>query len=175
MSYLPKKRRYRTDSDTTQDPFMSGILDSFDSDNTSCKLMPVDQHALSTFNPPDFELSPLENNVPWLERGVSSVARGVAKPILDWRMVSLRKDLLSEYIAAEREITLKRIETEHERSMRQLEYDHAMELKRAEFVQAEYERLDRYEAELAEKGALTAEVVYKLLYLREKLASYARF
>ena len=90
-------------------------------------------------------------------------------------MVSLRKDLLSEYIAAEREITLKRIETEHERSMRQLEYDHAMELKRAEFVQAEYERLDRYEAELAEKGALTAEVVYKLLYLREKLASYARF
>lgn len=59
--------------------------------------------------------------------------------------------------------------------MRQLEYDHAMELKRAEFVQAEYERLDRYEAELAEKGALTAEVVYKLLYLREKLASYARF
>lgn len=151
MSNLPKKRKYRTDSDTTQDLFMSDICDIFDPDNASIELKPVDQQALSTFNPPDFELSTLENNVPWLKRIVSSVMRGIVKPLQDWHVASLKKELLSEYIAAGREITLKRIETEHERSMRQLEYDHAMALKRADFVQAEYERLDRYEAELPQR------------------------
>ena len=48
-------------------------------------------------------------------------------------------------------------------------------MKRAEIYKAESERLHRYEMELAEKGPLTAEAVYKLLYLKEKLASYAHF
>ena len=170
MSYPPRRRTQPTESDDFED--LLEFPDSLDHAVSFHDMVPAEAHPVPSFNPPDFDLSNAENDVPWLEKGVSSVVRGMAKPLQDWHNATLKKELMSQFIAAEKEVALMRMGKSHELSMRRLDHRHEKDMKRIELVQAEFERLDRYEAKLAAEGTLTAEAVYRLLYLREKLTSY---
>ena len=122
-----------------------------------------------------YELASHGEDASWVGKTAASIVSGVVKPLQDWHTANLTKQAYSEHLAATKELVINSLKMRHEECMRQLEYDHELAMKRAEIYMAESERLHRYEMELAEKGPLTAEAVYKLLYLKEKLASYAHF
>lgn len=172
MRYLRKKRVSTNASDTIPNPNSQLMLSAeSNEDDTFGELLSMSPLPSLT----SYELASHGEDASWVGKTTASIVSGVVKPLQDWHTANLTKQAYAEHLAATKELVINSLKMRHEECMRQLEYDHELAMKRAEIYMAESERLHRYEMELAEKGPLTAEAVYKLLYLKEKLASYAHF
>lgn len=174
MRHLPKKHVSTNTSGTIPNPNSQLMLsaESNEDDYVTFGELVSMNHLPSLTS---YELVSHGEDASWVGKAIASIVSGIVKPLQDWHTANLIKQAYSEHLAATKGIAINSLKMQHEEFMRQLEYDHELAMKRAEIYMMESERLHRYEMELAERGTLTAEAVYKLLYLKEKLASYARF